>query len=283
MAEGRFTENIELETPRGEFAVAGKWQAWSAAVLALVVFGIALALYGLLRSPAPGVAPRTIVDLIPPMLFGLVSLLLLLAFFGAQKDAIIRGLRQELIQQRIEAELNRELALLDPITEVYNRRYLRAILTKEISRVKRYGEKLAVMILDITGFRKVNESLGHAGGDVVLRQLAHLVQTRIRNSDTIVRYGGDEFLLVLPDTDEQGLRTLTARIREAMREWSKKSGMTEFGLRFAIGTGSYTPERRIDEVLEVAEKKMLEDRHAAEEALPEPPAPASAASERRRS
>jgi diguanylate cyclase (GGDEF)-like protein len=260
------------------------WQLWSAGILALAVAGMAMAAYGLLRAPSDVWSAQQIGQLLPPMLFGLVGLLILLAYFAAQKDAIIRALREELIQQRIEAELNRELALLDPITEVYNRRYLRAILTKEISRVKRYGEKLAVMVLDITGFRRVNESLGHAGGDVVLRQLAHLVQTRIRNSDSIVRYGGDEFLLVLPDTDDPGLATLAARIKEAIRDWSGRSGMTEFQLRFAIGTASYSSDRRIDEVLELAEQRMLNDRGA-----PDPPVPAPSdasgtpAPERRRS
>ena len=259
-----------------------RWQLWSAGILALAVAGMALAILGLLQSTEGAWTLQQIGALVPPMLFGLVSLLVLLAYYAAQKDAIIRALREELIQQRIEAELNRELALLDPITEVYNRRYLRAILTKEISRVKRYGEKLAVMALDITGFRKVNESLGHAGGDVVLRQLAHVVQMRIRNSDTIIRYGGDEFLLVLPDTDDSGLAILTGRMKEAIREWSQRSGMTEFSLRFAIGTATYSPERRIDETLELAEQRMRNDRGSPEAEPPAAPASGEARREHTR-
>ena len=172
------------------------WQLWSALVLGLGLLGICLALWGLLRSPSPAWTPQGLAQLVPPLLFGVLSMLVLLNFYVAQKEAVIQGLHQELVRQKIEAELNRELALLDPVTEVYNRRYLRVILSKEISRVKRYGKGLAVMVLDITGFRRVNESLGHTGGDVVLRQIAQLIQTRSHNSDIIVRCGGDEFLQI---------------------------------------------------------------------------------------
>jgi diguanylate cyclase (GGDEF)-like protein len=204
------------------------------------------------------------VQLFPPLLFGVIALLVLINFYVAQKDAVITGLEQELVQQKIEAELNRELALVDPVTEVYNRRYLRVLLSKEISRVKRYGKGLAVMMADITGFRRVNDSLGHTGGDVVLRQIAHLMQQRIRNSDFIVRFGGDEFLLVLPDTDDAGVYVLAGRMKEALREWSRRSGMQEFKLRLALGVARYSADRPIEEMIKLAEQRMLLDRRTAD-------------------
>ncbi|MCI0356332.1 MAG: GGDEF domain-containing protein, partial [Acidobacteria bacterium] len=203
-------------------------------------------------------------QLVPPMLFGLISLIVLVNFYVAQKDAVIRGLEHELVSQKIEAELNRELALLDPVTEVYNRRYLRVLLAKEVSRVKRYGKGLSVMLVDITGFRRVNESLGHTGGDVVLRQIAHLLQTRIRNSDFIVRFGGDEFLLVLPDTDDSGVYILAGRMKDALAEWARRSGMTEFALKFAIGVAKYTSDRPVDETIKLAEQRMILDKRSSE-------------------
>jgi two-component system cell cycle response regulator len=202
----------------------------------------------------------------------------LINFYVAQKDAIIRGLEQELVKQKIEAELNRELALLDPVTEVYNRRYLRVLLAKEISRVKRYGKGLSVMLVDITGFRKVNESLGHTGGDVVLRQIAHLLQTRIRNSDFIVRFGGDEFMVVLPDTDDAGVYILARRLKDGMKEWSRRSGMDEFALKLAVGVARYSTERPVDEMLKLAEQRMVLDKRASEAEEKPAAAPAPAAS-----
>lgn len=240
------------------------WQLWSALALGLGLFGLVLAIFLLLRAPADAWSAQGIQQLFPPLLFGVIALIVLINFYVAQKEAVIRGLEQELVKQKIEAELNRELALLDPVTEVYNRRYLRVLLAKEISRVKRYGKGLSVMLSDITGFRKVNESLGHTGGDVVLRQIAHLIQTRIRNSDFIVRFGGDEFLVVLPDTDDAGVYILARRLKEAMREWSRRSGMDEFGLKLAIGIARYSADRPVDEILKLAEQRMHLDKRTTE-------------------
>jgi diguanylate cyclase (GGDEF)-like protein len=236
------------------------WQFWSVLVLGLALFGLGLAIYQLLISPREAWTAHGVAGLVPPLLFGVLALMVLVNFYVARKDAVIRGLEQELTHQKIEAELNRELALLDPVTEVYNRRYLRPLLSKEISRIKRYGKGLAVMMVDITGFRRVNESLGHTGGDVVLRQLAQLLQSRVRNSDMIIRFGGDEFLLILPDTDEPGYQRLDVRLKEALADWSRRSGMTEFALGFAVGAARYTPERHMDEILKLAEQRMQQDR-----------------------
>ena len=236
------------------------WQFWSFLVLGLAILGIGLAAYGLLTAPGSAWSVQGVSQLIPPMLFGVIALLVLVNFYLAQRDAVIRGLQHELVQQKIEAELNRELALQDPVTEVYNRRYLRVMLSKEISRVKRQGKSLAVMLVDITGFRRVNESLGHTGGDVVLRQIAQLLQTKARNSDLVVRFGGDEFLLILPDTDDAGVQVLSNRIKESLADWSRRSGMTEFNLRFAIGSARYTQDRPLDDLLKAAEQRLQQDR-----------------------
>ncbi len=254
------------------------WQLWSALVLGFGLIGIGIALFLLLRAPSSAWSAQGVAQLVPPLIFGVLSLMVLVNYYVAQKDAIIQSLHQELVQQKIEAELNRELALMDPITEVYNRRYLRVILSREISRVKRYGKGLAVMLLDITGFRKVNESLGHTGGDVVLRQIAQLIQNRIRNSDLIVRFGGDEFLLVLPDTDDAGLYLLAGRLREALKDLARRTGLTEFGLRFAIGVARYSSDRPVDEMLRLAEQRMVHDKRTTETAELEKPAPEAAES-----
>jgi len=273
-------EALPSPQPREEVLKQEKrdWQLWSMLVLGIGLFGVGLAIYLLLRAPATAWTPQGMSQLFPPLLFGVISLIVLINFYVAQKDAVIRGLEQELVKQKIEAELNRELALLDPVTEVYNRRYLRVLLAKEISRVKRYGKGLSVMLTDITGFRKVNESLGHTGGDVVLRQIAHLIQTRIRNSDFIVRFGGDEFLIVLPDTDDAGVYILGRRLKEAMREWSRRSGMDEFALKLAIGIARYSAERPVDEILKLAEQRMVLDKRSTEgeEKAGHEPAPAAA-------
>ena len=141
------------------------------------------------------------------------------------------------------------------------------LLSKEISRVKRMGKSLAVMLVDITGFRRVNESLGHTGGDVVLRQIAQLLQAKVRNSDMVVRFGGDEFLLILPETDDKGVQILSARLKESLADWSRRSGMTEFNLRFSLGSARYTQDRPLDDLLKAAEQRLQQDRRSGGEAV----------------
>src|SRR5262245_46916490 len=108
------------------------WQLWSALVLGFGLVGLGIGLYLLLRAPSTAWSAQGSAQLVPPLIFGVLSLMVLVNWYIAQKDAIIQSLHQELVKQRIEAELNRELALMDPVTEVYNRRYLRVILSKEI-------------------------------------------------------------------------------------------------------------------------------------------------------
>ena len=277
-------QDQEEEEPGADILKAPRrsLQIWSWLVLGLGLAGMAAGLYFLLRAPSNAWTPAGIAQLVPPLLYGVFSLLVLVNYYVAQREAVIQGLHQELVQQKIEAELNRELALLDPVTEVYNRRYLRMILAKEISRAKRYGKGLSVMMVDITGFRRVNESLGQTGGDVVLKQIAHIIQVGIRNSDYIVRFGGDEFLVVLPDTDDANVVMLAGRLKESFKEWTRRSGMTEFNLRFAIGLARYVADRPVDEILRLAEQRMVQDKQKAEAQAREA-APASAVADRRSS
>ncbi len=240
----------------------GDWQVWMLLVLVFGIMGLGISAYGFVKLGKFQGTPEDILRLLPPLMFAVLAMFLLAGYYMSQKEAVLRALREELLTQKIEAELNRELTLLDPVTEVYNRRYARVILTREASRVRRYGKVLALMMIDITGFRRVNDSIGHTGGDVVLRQIAHLIQSKIRNSDIIIRFGGDEFLLILPEAEKAGIERLATRLKLSIIEWAQTAGLTDFNLRFALGVSYFNPEGRIDEALSVAEEHMLQDRGA---------------------
>jgi diguanylate cyclase (GGDEF)-like protein len=236
-----------------------KWQGWILALILVAVGGIIFGIYGALTSPSSAWSRDQVARLIPPVLFGLISLAVLTAFYVAQKQAIIRVLQDALLRQKMEAELNREMTLLDPVTEVYNRRYLRAILHREVGRAKRHNAGLSVMMLDIMRFRRVNESLGQTAGDAVLKEVAHLIQRRIRNSDSLVRYGGDEFLVVLSEANPAAVDRLCERLRRGLDEWSLQNNMAEFQLAFALGISHYQPNEPVDELLRRAERQMQEE------------------------
>ena len=106
-----------------------------------------------------------------------------------------------------------ESALRDPLTGVANRAALDAALKREVSLSHRHKLPLSVLLLDIDKFKKINDTYGHAAGDIVLQALTQGVNACIRTSDVLARYGGEEFVVVLPGTDRDGALLLAARIR----------------------------------------------------------------------
>lgn len=251
------------------------WQRSCLYLLALGLIGIILTGFALRSGGARG--DYAWQHLMPAIVYGLVALILLLNVYWQQHDALIEVLNREVMQQKIEAELNRELSLLDPTTEVYNRRYLRMILSKEASRARRYSQGLAVIMTDVVGFRRVNESVGHAGGDVFLREVAHLIQNNVRNSDYVVRFSGDVFLLILPDTDVNSAEILARRFDEKFTDWATTRGFGEFSLRLAAGIAGYGENCPVEQMLAIAEERMREQAAALKRAMGTPPAAASTA------
>lgn len=113
-----------------------------------------------------------------------------------------------------------QLAERDPLTGCYNRRFLqKGLLNAELERTRRYGTPLSVVLCDLDHFKRINDTYGHAAGDQVLADFAGLLLSLTRDTvDSVVRYGGEEFLLVLPQTDLAGAQTLAERIRAAFAD-----------------------------------------------------------------
>jgi diguanylate cyclase (GGDEF)-like protein len=112
----------------------------------------------------------------------------------------------------------REQALTDPLTGLYNRRYLWEFLRREWIRAKRKDDTLAVIMIDIDHFKRINDIHGHESGDFVLTAVAGLLRIWIRSSDIVCRYGGEEFVLVLPGTSLENARVRAEDIRLAIKE-----------------------------------------------------------------
>jgi len=118
-------------------------------------------------------------------------------------------------RRELETEL-KQLAFHDPLTGIANRRQLQDLLDAEAHRATRYASDLSVIMLDVDHFKPINDRYGHAIGDLVLQELVRVVGERLRSIDTLGRWGGEEFLILLPETDSQGAHRLATELREAI-------------------------------------------------------------------
>jgi diguanylate cyclase (GGDEF)-like protein len=134
--------------------------------------------------------------------------------------ACAAALRQRLAVLERERDALRRDALSDPVTGVANRRSLLARAEYEIARHRRAGQTFALVMLDLDGFKQLNDRFGHAAGDDLLRDVAGALRRAMRAQDTVARFGGDEFCVLAPETDERGTARLAAKVTGAVRDVS---------------------------------------------------------------
>jgi diguanylate cyclase (GGDEF)-like protein len=154
--------------------------------------------------------------------------------------------------------LAKERAFIDDVTEVYNARYLLSTCENEIQRAERYGNPLSVLFLDLDRFKTVNDRYGHLIGSETLRHLSKLLEQCVRQVDTLARYGGDEFTIVLVDTAHDEAMTIAERIRRTIQNHDFEAGRdARLNLTISIGVAS-CPEHGStrDGLLDSADKAM---------------------------
>ncbi|MGQ9702184.1 MAG: diguanylate cyclase [bacterium] len=129
---------------------------------------------------------------------------------------------------------------LDPLTGIFNRRYFENQLSKELQRASRYEHPLAILFLDIDKFKKVNDEFGHQVGDEVLLELAQILERNLRSVDVIARYGGDEFIILLPETKKESAYKTANRILYAIQRYDFFKGNLQIKeLGVSIGVASF--------------------------------------------
>lgn len=143
--------------------------------------------------------------------------------------------------QRLNEEL-RQLSRTDPLTGIPNRRVFTELLEEEYSRARRYGHALSVLMLDLDHFKAVNDSYGHAVGDRVIRTFTQTVKPEVRASDCFARMGGEEFALLLPQSDLSSARQLARRLCQAMSAIRFDSSRGEFSVTVSIGVATLSAQ-----------------------------------------
>ncbi len=166
---------------------------------------------------------------------------------------------------RIELKLNKHqqniqsIASRDGLTGVYNRRSFDTIIIKEFDRAQRYKRPLSLLILDIDHFKQVNDTFGHIAGDDILKELAKLLSKQLRSSDHLARFGGEEFVVILPETTLEKAHLVANRIRKRCFQKEFKPGEDFTRISVSIGISSFPkPSASLDDLISHADTALYE-------------------------
>lgn len=176
-------------------------------------------------------------------LLGLVALMLLALVLARPLLRAFRWTEEQASEARI-----------DSLTGLANRRALEEVLAAEISRAQRFAHQLAVVVLDLDRFKEINDSFGHAAGDVMLRAVSQLLSSLARQGDTVARWGGEEFVIVLPETDLAG----ASRFAERLRRTIEAQAVGEMQTSTSCGVATMLPEDTVDDLLRAADQALYQ-------------------------
>jgi diguanylate cyclase (GGDEF)-like protein len=175
---------------------------------------------------------------------------------------VARTLGKRRLEERArQAELYEKLAHTDGLTDLYNYRFFHQLLTIEMSRAQRFQRPLSLIMLDVDHFKTYNDVYGHPAGDRALRQIAALLQRSSRRYDLVARYGGDEFVIILPETRKGTAAEVAERIRAAVEQRDTTDGDMVPGGRLttSLGIASF-PEDALDtaELIRKADRALYQ-------------------------
>jgi two-component system, cell cycle response regulator len=174
----------------------------------------------------------------------------------SQKNAELQNLLSKLARQNSELE---RLASTDALTGLTNRRRFLESLESELNRIERYGGALSLIMFDIDHFKKVNDTWGHAVGDAVLREIAREAQQFLRKADSAVRYGGEEFILLLPETELPGALLVANRLRQLVADTAIAHDQgPPISVTVSVGVASIGPNESADALLNRTDKAMYQ-------------------------
>lgn len=147
-----------------------------------------------------------------------------------------------------------DLSIKDSLTSLFNRRYIYRTLKQEINRVKRFNREFTILMIDIDDFKVINDTYGHIKGDEVLKEMSEILLINLRNIDVLGRYGGEEFMVILPETNSNEAYFVAERMRRAI----EKTKIKELQLTISIGVAQYINGEEYKATIERADKGLYE-------------------------
>ncbi|MGD8515087.1 MAG: GGDEF domain-containing protein, partial [Granulosicoccaceae bacterium] len=162
-----------------------------------------------------------------------------------------------IFESRQQQRISERNAVQDPLTGLYNRRWLEQSLPRLLQRALQDGDTLCLLMIDIDHFKRYNDEHGHSAGDAVLCMLAEILSSQIRPTDTVVRLGGEEFLVMLPDTFITDARIIAERLCEQVRKTgSKQTGLNLPPLTISVGLACSTDAPDATQLINLADEAM---------------------------
>jgi diguanylate cyclase (GGDEF)-like protein len=167
----------------------------------------------------------------------------------------------ELSREHAEKKLE-DAASHDPLTGLLNRREMGRILKSESLRTQRYKRPFSLILCDVDDFKKINDTYGHKFGDTVLKMIADAFRDGTRTQEYISRWGGEEFLILLPETPLDGTMIVAERLRANIENEKIVFGKEEIGVTMSFGVGEFNPSYSIEENIDLIDKKLYEAKRA---------------------
>ncbi len=235
-------------------------QLWSIGILVILVLTS-----GLLALLVPNLvwAQRVVRvehSYLPQLFFGLISLVLLFNIYLLSQKKTLNNTRLALIRELVLNERLESLSLVDPLTQLLNRRALNELVPREVARANRVGNSLTFMAIDLNGFSELSSKFGALEGDKVLVDFAKILKTVFRGADLAFRQSGDQFLIMMPDTTEEQADFPVQRILREVDQWNLGS-KKDYELSFSWALAPYVTGSDAEEVLRTVDRKMYSKKH----------------------
>ena len=225
-------------------------QLWCIVVLLVIVLAIgfvALVLPNILWRGGP-------VEMngryLPQLFTGFIVLIVLVSVYIAQQRHRLNEMRRTFMR-RVMSSSNSDVSLFDPLTKLFNSDYLDRVLPAEVARAQLTNSAITLLAADVHGFKSINTKFGTIAGDQILLVLGQTLRKTFRGSDTICRIGGDEFLVIMPDTTESQAKAAIARLQRAVTQWNETTSL-EYKLALRLGTAQYNSGADISMALSYA-------------------------------
>jgi len=232
------------------------WWIWANSIFVMLLLTGALITFALpsLRQGATTLFHIKFSD----ALIGLVGFVILFNVYTIYQQVLIKRLRRQLAEKQSHELVLRELAMIDALTGLYNRRFAEQRLASEVARSARKGHPLTVVLLDLNEFKYINDTYGHAVGDLALQKVAAALTHAIRQGDLAVRMGGDEFLLILPECNVSQLHFVLERIGPIEVSWQNR----KIAVKYSFGWKEYAPGDQPEAMLVAADAALYDNKRA---------------------